>query len=63
MDEVIIILSEDEDPCCDATLNDFSVLLVEEKENGEGISAEVWTWCVVVLNHSLYLYVCYCVPF
>ncbi|CAL8330984.1 unnamed protein product [Lota lota] len=33
MDEVIIILSEDEDLGCDATLNDSSVLFVEEKEN------------------------------
>ena len=62
MDEVIIILSEDEDPCCDAAFNDSSVLFVEEKENGEGFSPEVWT-CVVVSNHGLHLYVFYCVPF
>ncbi|CAL8286023.1 unnamed protein product [Arctogadus glacialis] len=33
MDEVIIILSEDEDLCCDTALNDSSVLCVEVKEN------------------------------
>uniref|UniRef100_A0A8C5AW66 Uncharacterized protein n=1 Tax=Gadus morhua TaxID=8049 RepID=A0A8C5AW66_GADMO len=41
MDEVIIILSEDEDPCCDTALNDSSVLFVEVKENGEGFSSEL----------------------
>ena len=62
MDEVIIILSEDEDPCCDTALNDSSVLFVEVKENGEGFSSELWT-CVILLNHSLCLYVCYFGPF